>query len=73
MPTEKERAEINEIKSRTEMNYVQAGVVSPDEVRKGLREDVNSGFNTLTEEMEESDPFGDILGGGENSQSPFQP
>lgn len=72
VPTEKERAEINEIKSRTEMNYVQAGVVSPDEVRKGLREDVNSGFNTLTEEMEgESDPFKDIFGGGENSQSPF--
>lgn len=74
VPTEKERAEINEINSRTDLNYIQAGVISPDEVRSVLREDVNSGYNTLSEEIEGSsteDPFGDIFGGGENSQSPF--
>lgn len=50
IPTEKERAEIREINSRTDMNYVQAGVISPDEVRSVLREDVDSGYNTLSEE-----------------------
>lgn len=74
-PTEKERAEIKELNSRTDMNYVNAGVISPDEVRSVLREDVNSGYNTLSEEMEgepiENDPFADLIGGGENSQSPF--
>ena len=74
-PTEKERAEIKELNSRTDMNYVNAGVISPDEVRSVLREDVNSGYNTLSEEMEgepiENDPFADLIGVGENSQSPF--
>ena len=46
-PTEKERAEINEINSRTAMNYVNAGAVSPDEIRNILREDTNSAFNAL--------------------------
>lgn len=59
------------------MNYINAGVISPDEVRSVLREDVNSGYNTLAEEMEgegeneENDPFADLIGGGENSQNPF--
>lgn len=71
-PTEKERAEIKEINSRTDMNYIQAGVVSPDEVRGVLREDVNSGYNALSEEMEETEnPFNDF-GGSSNGQSPFK-
>ena len=57
------------------MNYINAGVISPDEVRSVLREDVNSGYNTLAEEMEgesvENDPFVDLIGGSENSQNPF--
>lgn len=74
-PTEKERAEIKELNSRTDMNYVNAGVISPDEVRSVLREDINSGYNTLSEEMEgepiETDPFSDLMGGGENSTNFF--
>ena len=71
-PTEKERAEIKEINSRTDMNYIQAGVVSPDEVRGVLREDVNSGYNALSEETEETEnPFGEF-GGSSNEQSPFK-
>lgn len=62
--------------SRTDMNYVNAGVISPDEVRGALKEDENSGYNTLSEEMEgepvENDPFADLLGGSENSQNPFK-
>ncbi len=57
------------------MNYINAGVISPDEVRSVLREDVNSGYNTLSEEMEgepvENDPFADLLGGSSNEQNPF--
>lgn len=51
-PTEKERAEIREINSRTDVNYLNAGVVSPDEIRDVIREDINSGYNVLAEEME---------------------
>jgi uncharacterized protein len=73
-PTEKERAEINEINSRTNAAYVNAGVVSAEEIRDVLREDENSGFHVLTEEMQgepadEEEPFD--LGGGETAQSPF--
>ena len=57
------------------MNYVNAGVISPDEVRGALKEDENSGYNTLSEEMEgepvENDPFADLIGGSETPQSPF--
>ncbi len=57
------------------MNYINAGVISPDEVRSVLREDINSGYNTLPEEMEgepvENDPFADLLGGSETPQNPF--
>lgn len=79
-PTEKERAEIREINSRTDLNYINAGSISPDEVRNILREDINSGYNTLSEEMEgegmnemgeEPDPFDDLLGDSENPQAPF--
>ena len=61
-PTEKERAEIREINSRTDSNYINSGVIAPDEVRTILREDVNSGYNALGEEMEttDPDPFDDI-------------
>lgn len=76
-PTEKERAEIREINARTDTTYVNAGVVSAEEVRGILREDERSGYNALAEEMEgeglpeEGDPFGDLEGGSENAQAPF--
>lgn len=75
-PTEKERAEINEINSRTYATYVNAGVISPDEVREKLVEDEDSGFNTLTGEIPEDDiEFGEEEpsdnGGSSNEQNPF--
>lgn len=82
-PTEKEMAEIRETNSRTDMNYIQAGVISPEEIRGVLREDVKSGYNALAEEMEgqeEQDLFGsendteenpEKLGGSSKEQSPF--
>lgn len=76
-PTAKELAEINEINSRTNTSYVNAGVVSPEEVRNVLRQDEKSGYNVLAEEMEGeplgagmNDPFSDF-GGSENQQGPF--
>lgn len=54
-PTEKERAEINEIQARTDATLVQAGVLSPEEVREKLINDENSGYNGLEEEPEEED------------------
>lgn len=55
-PTEKERAEINEIQARTDATLVQAGVISPDEVRQKLINSENSGYNGIDEEMQE-EPF----------------
>ena len=57
-PTEKERAEINEIQARTDATLVQAGVVAPDEVRQKLINSENSGYNGIDEEMQE-EPFED--------------
>ncbi len=57
-PTEKERAEINEIQARTDATLVQAGVIAPDEVRQKLINSENSGYNGIDEEMQE-EPFED--------------
>ena len=70
-PTELELAQTREINSRTDMNYIQAGVVSPDEVRDILREDETSGYNVLADDIE-GEPFeGAIQGGSATAQSPF--
>ena len=62
-PSEKDIAEIREITSRCDLNYIQAGVISPEEVRGVLREDEKSGYNALAEEMDtaEKDPFSELL------------
>ena len=88
VPSEKERAEIREINARTDSTYIQAGVLAPEEVRGVLRQDENSGYDTLEEEMQGSEPdvFGEEtlsqgegeqlnrneMGGSETSQAPFQ-
>lgn len=59
-PTAKEAAEIREINARTDSTYINAGVVSADEVRQVLREDINSGYNALEEEMSEEENFTDF-------------
>lgn len=69
-PTEKERAEIRELNSRTDMNYINAGVVSAEEIRDVIRADEKSGYNSLSEEMEgepidEEDPFKDLIAADE--------
>ena len=37
MPTEKEKAEIQEIKARINTSYLNAGVITPEEARDALR------------------------------------
>lgn len=54
-PTEKERAEIREINARTDSTYIEAGVLSPDEVRTVIKEDINSGYNAIEENPEPED------------------
>lgn len=49
-PTKKEVAEVNEIKSRTDTNYINAGVLSQNEVRDVLRSEENSVYSTIEEE-----------------------
>ena len=61
-PTELERAQINNTIAQTASAYVQAGVISPDEVRDNLIKDPNSGFNDITGELEEEPlEFGEEL------------
>lgn len=69
VPTAKEAAEIREINARTDSTYINAGVVSAEEIRTTLREDVNSGYNALEKEIPESEDF--EFGGSSNEQSPF--
>lgn len=75
-PTEKERAEINEIKSRTNATYLQSGILTENEIRDNLIKDPDSGYNDITDEIEETE--GDFLfedepdnGGSSNEQNPF--
>ena len=66
-PTEKERAEINEIKARTDATYIDAGIFSPDEIRDNVVKDPNSGYNDITGELtgEEPDLFNEEQEGTE--------
>ena len=55
-PSAKEAAEIREINARTASAYIQAGVIAPDEERALLRQDENSGYTALEEDMPEAEP-----------------
>lgn len=73
-PTELERAQINQTNAATAATYVQAGVISPDEVRDNLIKDPNSGFNDITGELEDDEDFSltdEPDGGSSNEQNPF--
>lgn len=50
-PSEKEVAEVAEINSRTDTNYINAGVVDASEIRAVIRNTEESRYSTLTEEM----------------------
>jgi len=74
-PTELERAQINNTVATTAATYIQAGVISPDEVRDALIKDPNSGYNDITGELEEDEDFSfgeeEPEGNGNTLQNPF--
>lgn len=59
--TEKEQAEINEIKANTASTLIQSGALDPEHERKRIISDETSGYNgiSIEEEMEEDD---DLMG-----------
>lgn len=69
-PTEKERAEINEIKARTDATYIDAGILTQDEVRDNLIKSPNSDYADISNDIDEDYPE-EEQGGSETSQSPF--
>ena len=71
MPTEREKAEIQEIKARINVNYLTSGVITPEEARDALRNDKDSGYAGLTDEVPE-DYGGENLpdNGNENEAQP---
>jgi len=52
-PTEKETAEIQQIKSQTAANHINAGITTADEERDVLRTEDGSPYSALPEEIEE--------------------
>lgn len=53
MPTEREKAEMQELKARINTSYLNAGVITPEEARDALRNDKDSGYAGLTDEVPE--------------------
>jgi hypothetical protein len=57
-PTEKEVAEVDEIKSRTAGNYINSGILSPSEERNILRTDPEGRYTSLSNEiLEDGESF----------------
>ena len=52
---EKERAEIDEINSRTDMNYINAGVLSQEHIQEKIIKDEGSRYDGLSFEYEEEE------------------
>ena len=48
-PSEKDRADIESTKSNTRANYVQNGILTPEEVRAVLRNDEDGEFSSIAE------------------------
>lgn len=71
VPTDAEQAATQGAKSSYYGNLINAGVVSPEEVRQALRQDENSGFTDIAEDLPE-DAGGNIGGmpGNENGGQP---
>jgi phage-related protein (TIGR01555 family) len=68
-PTPKEQSELNKTEAERDAAYITNSVVTPDEVRKKLIADPNSGYDGLTgdapESEEDVDEEGNPIGGGD--------
>ena len=51
MPTEKEKAEVESMQAQTAAQYVAAGILSAEEVRKALRAERGGRFADIDEEL----------------------
>lgn len=51
MPTEKELAEVENLKAQTDTAYVNTGILTPEEVRAKLSGDESNSYNSLSEEL----------------------
>ena len=58
--TEKERAEIDEIKSRTDINYTNAGILGQNGINKKLTDDENSPYFGMIEDDDYEDDLEDF-------------
>lgn len=72
VPTEAEQAATQGAKSSYYGNLINAGVVSPEEVRQALRQDENSGFTDIAEDLPE-DTGGGMGGGMPGNENGGQP
>jgi len=71
VPTEAEQAATQGAKSSYYGNLINAGVVSPEEVRQALRQDENSGFTDIAEDLpEDTGGMGGGMPGNENGGQP---
>lgn len=72
--TAEQQAEINLKKAQTGETLINGGAISPDEERRRVREDKNSGYSSICDNEEASTEFADAggeeppPGGGEGSQ-----
>ena len=64
--TEKERAEINEINSRTDMNYTNAGILAQSNISKKLTDDENSPYFGMVEDDDIDDYLDNDINNKEN-------
>ena len=71
VPTEAEQAATQGAKSSYYGNLINAGVVSPEEVRQALRQDENSGFTDIAEDLPEDTGGG--MGGMPGNENGGQP
>lgn len=70
-PTALEQAQINESKSATDVNLVNAGAITPMEVRERLVNDPGSGYNGLDLDIEPEDLLEPLVGEeGEEGANP---
>lgn len=60
MPTEKEKAEVESMQAQTAAQYVAAGILSPEEVRKALRSERGGRFADIEEELPADEIPGDL-------------
>lgn len=69
------KANINKVKAETDVMYVSSGILSPDEIRKRVADDPESGYNSIdADDIPEPSNEGneDYFAGGAKDWDPFE-